>query len=929
MSKSDKTEISKQIAASIKNFTAHAMGDPSRWKKEFIEMPEFIREKAEMISAHFLLPDGAKIIDMGCDTGEVAYVLAQLNPRATVIGVDNNPDSIEFARTNYKLSNLSYRNADIRIPDFEDNSIDAIVNSNMLHGIYSHAGYNPDVIGELLEKQVRKLKPGGTMLIRDYMMPNEKEMVLLEVLNTKSTGRDPTQLSDGDLLIRFSQTARPLLTGGSEGFHIEEISPRRVNTRLFKLPHKWALEFIYRKDLRERWSDEISEEYTFFTWQDYTREFTKVGMRVVYTAPYWNPWIIKNHFKGHFQIYNDDYKALSWPATNYFIVAQKLADKQSLLLEERRPSLQPVGDLQVIAVRDKKSGVIHELVKRPGEFCDVVPYRITSDNRLVVYVRSGYPRPIINAGSRGRFNLDGKKWSGHLIEPISMETVSMTDDVEKNRQMIFGHVRDYASLRPKSEESWFVGDTYYPAPDQIDEAIEAVYVEVENPYKHVWPIEADKDAPFTELGTITELDANSILVASQVGLLPEPRLELHVIDLMHRYKIPFPKWIGEKMPKMVRQSVRVHHPDEILKEAEKTTFVQERKDAAVHLKPVKAVFIEEGKVGKQTRGLSAQDIEYIVTDDGIDNIALVLPITRDWDNNLLVALDPKVMPVPNRLGGDGAMLNAPSFPLPRDCRTIEDAKEFIAGKFRVPAERVSQLGASFFTHVGVMPQRVYVFTVASAQPADTTRIMKYALMDALITWVWAQRHYKIETSTLKAIARTHIRMGGMRHDMQMVVTPELAKVQPFKLSTEKVAVEAINAGYSSAPSRILGQRGPQTQAREAPSERAITSLQKHISQVRSGGSRAPAGGTLSKTYDKSRVLVRGNPSFARMEENVKVIKDALGKSGTQKTSMEAHLNVAGLGGEAGAGGKKGGGTGAFGGAAGGRGGGAGAGGGKK
>ena len=64
MSKSDKTEINEQIAASIKNFSSRAKGDPTR-QRQVIEMPEYIQQKAELISAHFLLPAGARIVDMG------------------------------------------------------------------------------------------------------------------------------------------------------------------------------------------------------------------------------------------------------------------------------------------------------------------------------------------------------------------------------------------------------------------------------------------------------------------------------------------------------------------------------------------------------------------------------------------------------------------------------------------------------------------------------------------------------------------------------------------------------------------------------------------------------------------------------------------------------------------------------------------------
>lgn len=868
MSKSNKAEIDRQIADSIKNFSTLAKDDPARLRS-VIEMPEFIQQKAALISAHFLLPDGSRIVDMGCETGEITYVLAQLNPRIAVIGIDHDADAIDFARKTYRQPNLLYLQSDISISDMEDNSIDGIVNSNILHSVYSEAGYNPDEVANMLEKQVKKLKPGGTMLIRDYMMPSTEDFVLLELPAIHSRGKGPTELSDADLLAQFSHTARPLLTGGCEGFPIEELPQRRVGTRLFRLPHKWAVEFVHRKNYRDNWQQRLSEEYTFFTRQDYARECSKIGMRMVFSSPYWNPWVVKNHFKGSFQLYSEDYKPLPFPATNYFLVAQKVADKQSTLLEERRPSQAPVGDLQVMVVRDKKSGALHELVKRPGEHCDIVPYRITPDNRMMVYVRSGYPRPIINAGSRGRHNLDGKKWSGHLIEPISMATVSMSDDVEANRTMIFNYVRSYATLRPKSENSWHIGDTFFPAPDQIDEAIEAVYVEVENPAKSSWAIQADQDSAFTELGTITELDAADIILASQVGLLPEPRLELHVIDLMMRNNIPLPRWIGEVMPRVARQSIRPDDPEKVLKDVERTVFEEERKDSAVHLKPVKAVFIEEGKVGRQTRGLSAQDVEYIVTDDGIENIALVLPVSRDWDNNLLVALEPKIMPVPNRLGGDGAMLNAPTFPLPKDVRTIDDAKAFIASKFKVDVEYVAQMGASFFTHVSVMPQRVYPFSVASAAEANK-RSIRYMLEDAVVGMIFNfNKTYSMGMMTLKAVARMSMMMNDPKLDMGMKRDPSLQKHKGYSLSTEKVAVEAINAGYSSIPSRILGQRGPKDGAVQA----ANPNVQKQIEDMMS----PVIGKRLVQSYAETKVQMKATPGLVNLDQSIGAVGKSLSK----------------------------------------------------
>lgn len=851
MSKIDKTEINEQIAASIKNFSLKAKDEASR-QKTVIDLPEFIQQKAALISAHFLLPSGSRIVDMGCETGEVTYVLALLNPRTEIVGIDRDEKAIEFARKTYKLPNLAFRRSDIAIEDFEDESLDGIINSNILHGVYSAGGYNQSDVTQLLEKQIHKLKPGGIMVIRDYMMPPEGELVLMEMPDTPGTGKTPQQMSEAELLILFSQSARPLPSGGCEGFFIEELKPKREGTRLFRLPHKWAVEFIHRKNSRADWDKEIRQEYTFFNWQDYRREFARIGMRMTFSAPYWNPWVVKNCFKGRFQLYAQDGKALSYPATNYFIVAQKVTDKQSLLLEERRPSQKPVGDLQIMTVRDKKTGEVHELVKRPGEHCDIIPYRITSDNRLMVFVRSGYPRPIVNAVMRGSHNLDGKKWSGHLIEPVTMDTETMSTDAEANRRMIFDHVRHYAGLRPKSEESWYLGETYFPSPDRIDEVIEPVFVEVENPYKTSWPLAAEKGAVFTELGTMTELDGADIILASQVGLLPEPRLEMYVFDLMTRHNIPFPRWIGDGLPKLPGQAIKTYEPDDLLEDAEKAEF-EDAKTGAVRLKPVKAVFVEEGKVGRSTRGLSAQDIEFVVTDDGVENIAVVLPITRDWDNNLLVALEPKIMPVPNRIGGDGAMLNAPSFVLPGDVRTVDDARAFIAGKFSVPVDQVLPLGESYFTHVGVTPQRIYPFTVASAAEASNGSIMRYTMIKKISRWA---KFSRLSKDSIKLLARLQMQADD-KHGMSMQRDATYQRQKDFSLSTEKVAIDQKNAGYSTVRSRILGQRPPMAALKE----------QKLVEGLKS----ASVGKSLSKSYAQ----VKETPGIERVDRSINAVAKTL------------------------------------------------------
>lgn len=795
-------------AVSLEQFKKRARDEKIR-QDHFENLPAFVQKKASMISAHFLLPAGSKVADMGCGNGTITYALALLNPRVEFLGIDRDKNAVETAKRSYKLSNLAFRTEEIGINSFRDEGLDGIINSNILHQVYSENGYSLTALTQVLEEQIRKLKPGGTMLIRDYMMPPPDEFVLLEFPVTRKTGKTPLDMSDAELLIRFSETARPFDSAGCEGFFLEELAETlREDTRLFRLPRKWAVEFLHRKDERARWEKELGQEYTFFTYQDYRREFARLGMRMVYSAPYWNPWVIDNRFRGKFQLYTEDGTQLPPPATNYFVIAQKAGEKGSLLLEERRPLQDKPSYLDIVTVRDVKSGKLHEMVREPEAYCDIIPYRLTEDGRLLIFVHNGSPRPVINAVSRGNSNLDGKTWSGHLIEPITMDVEEFATDAAANKLAIIKYLEKQIGLTPRPHGEIEVGLPYFPSPNRIDEAIEPVYVEVRAPKKTSWPFlppETENMPSYSSWGQICELEASDILHAAQIGVLPDPRLEIRVFELMMRLGLPFPKWMGEQMPAHGKKRTNIKAEDGValLDNLEEKKFTDVN-DAPEHLKAIRSVFVEEGHVQGTTRGLTSQNVEFIVTDDGIENIAVVLPLTHNWDDGLLVALDPQMLPAPQRAGGSGAMLTAPSFVLPKDVRTIEDAKAFVAQKFKLDPADVKQLGESYFTHTGVTPQRVYPFAIMADAEASLPPHWKYTSMRRL--WILLYCFRCFSGDLLKGIARTHMLMD-QGHGLAPDRRAELGKTRDFRLSIEKE--EIYQAGINSPhriPSRILGEK---------------------------------------------------------------------------------------------------------------------------
>src|SRR4029079_19456020 len=95
-----------------------------------------------------------------------------------------------------------------------------------------------------------------------------------------------------DLLVAFANTARPLDKDNGPGFFLEELDARMAGTRLFRVAHKWAAEFVLRKDYRNHWDVELLEEYSYFTADELVDELNAAGGRLLCAEPYWNPWIV-------------------------------------------------------------------------------------------------------------------------------------------------------------------------------------------------------------------------------------------------------------------------------------------------------------------------------------------------------------------------------------------------------------------------------------------------------------------------------------------------------------------------------------------------------------------------------------------------------------------------------------------------------------
>ncbi len=673
--------------------------------------------KAWFTLAHLILDPGALVVDMGCDNGDMVYTMAVFKPDARFIGVDKSKRTVNKARQKHKLPNLEFRVGDITKDIFEEGSIDAVVNSFIIYEIFSQSRFSERTIRQMLRTHAGMLKPGGVMFIHDYARPPPEEYVLVEMPDIPSRGEEISQMSEADLLVWFSENSRPgAKDPGCCGFYLEEMPPRRPRTRLFRLPYKWAYEFIMRKDSRKAWQTDLPKEYTCFTKREFRKELRALGTRVLYSTPHWDDSRIKKKFEGHFRLYKDDGTPIGWPPTSFIAVAQKIGEGKSLLLEERRPSKDKNSGMRIFAMRNDHDGKIVDIVSRDYDFVNIIPYRINEQGGLNVYVHEGLPRCVVNSVPRQGQSLDGKRWSGHMIEALSVESEIVREAENAGTKGIIKFSNSCFGLKPSIGTEFEEGPSFYPAPDFIDERVETRYLRIEsgasrkNLNKTVNP---DADG-FSSHGRMREIDAQSLLNAISVGLIPNSRLEVQLLNLYYMLGIKAETWnecplkIQEEEPESVL-SMR----DLLSQMASDDSRYKEVKGNAGQIRMINSIFVDEGYTNGGPQGLISKGVDFVVPGDDTVNTAAVMPLTSNLKGEIMAGVVSQFLPVPQRYKGNGMILSVPSFPLPREIDNMESAIKYIAEQLDSPADQIARLGESYFCHSGITPQRIYPFAAAN------------------------------------------------------------------------------------------------------------------------------------------------------------------------------------------------------------------------
>lgn len=660
-----------------------------------------MQQKVALTTAHF--PVRGRIADMGSGSGRGTFDLASLYDGLELVGVDVNPISVERAHEKFQRSNLSYLVGDISQMVFPANSLDGILDSSVLHHVTSFNSFDVNRVLQTLDNQVAQLKPGGVIIIRDFVIPDGPEQVFLDLpLTDGAEIGSKRELSTGALFEVFTKEWRSSVNpAGPVPFEALE-SPRAGFVR-FRVTLRAAAEFVLRKDYRADWDTEVLEEYTYLSQAQFEAAFRARGLRVVSSRPLWNPWIVQNRFEKKFYLSDLNEQPLRFPPTNYLIVGEKVdADEGVELCESRNEVLAAPKFLKFSAHRHKETNEVFELVERPHQTIDILPW-IDDDGQILVLAKKDFPRPLVNACA-DQVRLAGASLSGYITEPISAIV-----EGPPSREAVVDILRERANLSEEDLISIGEPHSYYTSPGGINELVMACLVQVrpQQSFNTSFP----NYTSFRSAGTVRALDAQQVLRASHVGGMFDARLEINIYRLLHELQRSQGAWIGAPI-KLTEQAIEIDSASDVSLPAPHRAFdVCELPAGPQFLSIREGTFLERTRSGEV---ISEVPFEYVVPQKLSLSTVTAIPVVTTHRGKY-VGVELRDLPAVQSFGDSSRILTIPSWRLPLSLRSVGELPAFITAElhrdFAVTVRNTWELGGSYFSSPGVTPEVVYPFVV--------------------------------------------------------------------------------------------------------------------------------------------------------------------------------------------------------------------------
>ena len=402
--------------------------------------------------------------------------------------------------------------------------------------------------------------------------------------------------------------------------------------------------------------------------------------------------------------------SLTFPPTNFLIVGEKVSVGEGVRLSEQEAvatvfSLEKTF-LNLKAYRHKTTNQIYELAERPNQTIDLLPWFEAENGQLFVLAKKDFPRPIVNAQTN-RKNLNRANYSGYLTEPIS----AIMSEPPALAGGLDAEVREILSKRANlnTEEILEISEPnfYFTSAGGIDERVESFLVKIE-PFDKP-PQTTENYTKFNSAGFVRELDALQVLRASHVGGMFDARLEINIYRLLRKLNRSASAWIGATIaPTTQSFSGKIETDFEIEKREE---FEEIELAENSFLKLCKSEFVETDSANNE---IAKAEFEYVVPKNLSKNTVAAIPFVQT-ENALLVGIEFRDLPAPQRFSGNSNLPCVPAWRLPFETEHKFDLEPFLRERFpkdfRVSFKNAWELGGSYFTSAGTTPEIVYPLAV--------------------------------------------------------------------------------------------------------------------------------------------------------------------------------------------------------------------------
>jgi SAM-dependent methyltransferase len=261
-----------------------------------------------------------KIVDAGCGTGALVWLLSKNFEESDVIGIEATRNFYEYCKLQkYPNPFVYFYRKNILNQNFKDNTINTLIYSSVLHEIYSYI--NKAALLTVLKNTFKQLTLGGRIIIRDVVGPeNGNSKVLLELNATDGKNK-------GDV--------KTLSTYAKFHKFVEDFIPRKIKFKELKINDKElielklrdAYEFMSKMNYTDNWQSEMHEEFGFWSFSDWKINLKKIGFDIVEGShPFKSEYIIEKMYKGKVKLYKKEGKELivqKYPHTNMILAAEK------------------------------------------------------------------------------------------------------------------------------------------------------------------------------------------------------------------------------------------------------------------------------------------------------------------------------------------------------------------------------------------------------------------------------------------------------------------------------------------------------------------------------------------------------------------------------------------------------------------------------